>query len=92
MTRLPLGHKSRKCVRCVKVGPRCIVAGGWSHFYCLTKEEKVKRTSVGPTTSKGATGRKRNMQFSGDHVHDLIDASNLLALALLEKDKAGRCK
>lgn len=41
--RLPWGHESRYCCRCGKVGPRCIVAGGWSHYYCLSDHEKRER-------------------------------------------------
>jgi hypothetical protein len=40
--RLPWGHKSRHCIYCGKVGPRCIVAGGYAHKYCLPKELVVK--------------------------------------------------
>ena len=43
MSRLPWGHKSRHCVYCGKVGPRCIVAGGYAHKYCIPKTLKRKR-------------------------------------------------
>jgi hypothetical protein len=47
--RPPWGHTSRHCVRCGKVGPRCIVLGGWAHFYCLRPDEKRERR--GPKAS-----------------------------------------
>ena len=40
--RLPWGHKSRHCIYCGKVGPRCIVAGGYAHKYCIPNERVVK--------------------------------------------------
>jgi hypothetical protein len=51
--RLPWGHESRYCCRCGKVGPRCIVAGGWSHYYCLSDHEKrERRTPATPSLSQ----------------------------------------
>ena len=39
MSRPSWGHVSRHCIRCGKVGPRVIVAGGYIHAYCRTLEE-----------------------------------------------------
>lgn len=36
------GRESRHCVHCGKVGPRIHLGLGWSHKYCLTKEDKVR--------------------------------------------------
>jgi hypothetical protein len=43
--KLPWGHTSRHCLRCGKVGPRCLVLGGYVHFYCLTENEKRERST-----------------------------------------------
>lgn len=49
---LPWGHESRHCIRCGKVGPRCRVSGGWSHYYCLSPTEKKRRRLPAPAGSK----------------------------------------
>lgn len=59
--RLPWGHESRYCCRCGKVGPRCIVAGGWSHYYCLSDHEKRERR----TPSKPARLKTPNAELTG---------------------------
>jgi hypothetical protein len=43
MPRPPWGHVSRHCVYCGRVGPRCIVAGGYAHERCLPEEERKER-------------------------------------------------
>jgi hypothetical protein len=40
MSKPAWGGVARRCIRCGKVGPRCMVAGGWVHARCRTSEEK----------------------------------------------------
>jgi hypothetical protein len=44
MSHLPWSHQSRECIRCGKVGPRCMTdRGNWAHFRCLSSDEQKRR-------------------------------------------------
>lgn len=79
MSRLPWGHKSRHCVYCGKVGPRCVVAGGWAHKYCLPKQRKWT-PFVGQPVPKPAR--------SSDELNQIVD--KVLAYRPKPKSKAAK--
>jgi hypothetical protein len=47
--RLPWGHMSRTCVYCGKVGPRCVVAFGYAHKYCMSPDERAAYNRQNPS-------------------------------------------
>lgn len=52
MSKLPWGHKSKRCCYCQQVGPRTqTIFGGyvaWAHKHCIPKEPKAaKRPTLG---------------------------------------------
>lgn len=48
MSRLPWGHKPRKCVYCGGSGPRTQVLGGFAHKYCIPKAERFNQGGTSP--------------------------------------------